>query len=130
MADENTKEYVLAADGMRHEGRRYRRGDTVTLPADVGDRLVESGSLVNSGDDLPDRAPAALAPVADEASTLPPAQTIDEDGEPLPSSFGHPDRIAEAEEAAAEQEQRADATQPAPTRSRRARSASTATDEG
>lgn len=118
MADENKKTYVLAADGLRLDGRRYRRGDEVELDAEQGDRLVESGSLVESKDDLPDvdtsaGATAGLAPVADEASTLYAAQTVDDEGEIKPTSFGHPDRVQEAEEAAKEQEERADATKPA-----------------
>jgi hypothetical protein len=121
--NESTKEYVLAADGMRLDGRRYRRGDKVRLPAEQGDRLIESGSLVASDDDLAPRdttagATAGLAPVAGEHSTLYGAQTIDDDGEVLPSSFGHPDRVKEAEEAAKEQEDRADATRPAAARRR------------
>lgn len=117
MADEPTKEYVLAADGLRLDGRRYRRGDTVELPESTGQRLVESGSLVESADDLEDTsdtgATAGLAPVADQASTLGTGQTLDENGEIKPSSFGHPDQVKAAEDAAAEQERKADATRPA-----------------
>lgn len=122
MADEKTKQYVLVADGMRHEDRRFQRGDTVELPADVGDRLVESGSLREPGDDDPQTDPAAttgLAPVADEASTTGAAQSVDEDGEIKPESFGHPDQVKAAEEAAAEQERKADAAQPPAARRRR-----------
>jgi hypothetical protein len=136
MADDNgqKKTYVLAADGMRVEGRRYRRGDEVELPAEQGDRLVESGSLVESKDDLPDRpgdvaaagATAGQHPVADEASTLYAAQTVDDEGEIKPSSFGHPDQVKAAEERQREQDEKADATKPA---GRRRTGAATSTGE-
>src|SRR5690606_38463190 len=98
MADENTKTYYLAADGMRCKGRSYRRGDKVELPAEEGDRLVETGSLVENEDDAPARdtsgaATAGLGDVANEASTLYAAQSVDEDGEVKESSFGHPDQV-------------------------------------
>ena len=123
-----TKSYVLAADGMRMKGHRYRRGDVVTLPAEDGDRLVKSGSLTEKAVDLPPAltpaqieqagARVAFAPVAAEPSTIDAAQSVDENGEIKPSSFGHPDRVAAAEEATTEQVDRADATKPPAARRR------------
>jgi hypothetical protein len=134
MADENEnkKTYYLAADGMRLDGKRYRRGDEVELNAEDGDRLVKSGSLVESKDDLQPvddtaGATAGLAPVAEESSTLAAAQTVDADGEVLPTSFGHPDQVEAAEKAAKEQEEKADATKPA---ARRRAGDTTVTDTG
>jgi hypothetical protein len=123
MADENLKEYVLLADGLRLEGRRYVKGDTVHLPAETGDRLVESGSLRNPEDPDPEpvtEGAAGLAPVAEQASTLYASQTVDDDGNIKATSFGHPDKVAAAEEAAREQEAKADATKPAAARRRAA----------
>src|SRR5688500_9935215 len=130
MADENKKTYVLAADSMRLDGRRYRRGDKVELDAEQGDRLVETGSLVEAEDDRPDRdrgtrATAGRGDVAEEKSTLYAAQTVDDDGNVLESSFGHPDRVEEAEKARQEQDAKADATQPAATRRRTASTTTT-----
>lgn len=137
MADENesTKTYILAADGLRLDGRRYRRGDKVELPAERGDGLVESGSLVENEDDLQPRdtsgaATAGLADVASESSTLYASQSLDDDGEIKKSSFGHPDRVAEAEEAAKEQEERADATKPAARRRSSTTTTATSTTSG
>jgi hypothetical protein len=133
MADENTQEYVLLADGLRLEGRRYVKGDTVHLPAETGDRLVESGSLRNPEDPDPVPVPegaAGFADVAAEKSTLYASQTVDDDGNIKPTSFGHPDKVAAAEEAAEEEEAKADATQPAATRRRRAAATSEATATG
>lgn len=139
MADEkneSTKTYVLAADGMRLKGRRYRRGDEVQLPAEQGDRLVESGSLVENKDDLPDQdtsgAPTAgLGDVADESSTLYASQTLEDDGETIkPESFGHPDQVEAAEKEQAEQAAKADATKPAATRRRGATTGATTARSG
>lgn len=131
MADEK-KTYYLAADGMRVQGRRYRRGDKVELSAEQGDRLVESGSLVESESDLEPRdtsaaATAGLAPIADEKSTLYGSQTVDEEGEVLESSFGHPDQVEAAEQRQKEQDEKADATKPAAARRRSTSTADTST---
>lgn len=114
MADE-TKEYVLVADGCQHDGERYRRGDTIRLTDKAGERLLKAGAVRQPDGDDPEGTPAELAglgPVAGEASTLGSAQTVTPDDEIKASSFGHPDQVEAAEKEQAEREKRADATKP------------------
>jgi hypothetical protein len=133
---DDLQDYVLLSDGARHEGQRYERGDLIRLPRERGEALTASGSVRPAGDepdavDDVDLSTLGQSPVAAEASSIGPAQSIDADGEIKPESFAHPDRIEEAEaaaEKAAARAKPADSTPKHATRKAAAKTPATATE--
>lgn len=61
--------YKVAGRALRYNGKRYEKGDSVTMPASEGDVLADRGRLKKSAAKAPASSAASSASSADKAAS-------------------------------------------------------------